>query len=335
MTKFLKLLRWAPLSVLALISMPAFAQVLVQSCFALTQTSKPTFTKQGSTIFATFEVKGNLDGMSTGEECKLFDAKAESAQDVTALGYTYKSENFKFTNPVQQSNCIPSISLSTRRLLYKQTGSGTCIVSFNMVYPLTGSYTGSSPSSDIIHTPSIFARKVINNSDAATGFSTTLTHSITIPPEPARTCKLTHPGNVKLTNKKPSDFSVDFQEHWAGSFSVILSCPVTAAARTGTPSLIFSYPSAYWPASSVCVATNQAPASVASPVVVVIKGLNNSKVCGDKAFGAGTVQAFADFANTHAQYTSALNFTTWIASETKNPAAGIFSTSVTLQVSYP
>jgi len=135
-----------------------------------------------------------------------------------------------------------------------------------------------------------------------------------------------------MANKKPSDFPSSPSVIEAGGFSVTLNCPATTSARSGTPRLILSYPSALL--SGLCLATNQANPAVASPVLVQIKRTNNAVVCGDSAIAQGSEQNFASFSGTGA-YTSTLDFNTLCFSQTANPAPGTLNTSVTLQVQYP
>ena len=333
MTKFLKLWRLAPLCMLLLMSMPVFAQ---SNCFAFTQPPKPTYSKQGGTIFVTYKLVGIVQ-LSTNTQCKLFDEKAQLGENVSAFGYTYSSQNFKFNIPKVSSaaSCNPTID-EYRRLVFTFTTNSRCLISlssgFEMVYPLTGSYTGSNPVTDIIYIPRIISRTVSNGVEGAAFTNASFINGIAIPPEPARTCSLTHPSYVRLDKTDPSVFTAPNQTYLAGGFSVTLGCAATTSARTGTPSLKFAYPSSN--SLGFCAATNQAASNVSSPVVVQIKGPNGAAVCGDSAIGTGTVHNFAAFSNANA-YASTLNFTLFIASQNANPGPGIFNTAVTLEVNYP
>ena len=322
MPQFLKSLRLKSLLVLALISMPVF----VQACFTLTQPPTPIFTKQGSTIFATYTVTGNVVNLAVKDACRLFDAVAGDDGVVNSLGYTYNSVNFSFTNGKSQlTNCTPNIG-ADRRLVFTQITVGTCSVSFKMVYPLTGSYTGNNPSTDFIFAPRISFRTPSTFSS-----STAFTKPIPIPSEPARTCSLTHPSIVTMADRQPSDFPSNASTSSAGSFSVTLSCPATTSARSGTPSLIFSYPTTF--VAFNCSATNQADPAVASPVLALITRLDNRLVCGTSAISS-SVQNFASFDGTGG-YTSTLDFKTFYISPKANPGPGVFTASITLQVQYP
>ena len=331
MTKFLKLWRLAALYMLLLMSMPVFAQ----ACYNLSQPTKPSYSKQGGTIFVTYSMQGffTLNRSVTG--CKLFDERADVGADVSAFGYTYSSANFQFTNIINFSPSLCNLTIVDRRLVAtaKSSLGGICSLRFNIVYPLTGSYTGSNPSGDIIYTPRLTYRTVIGGVDAVTVNTTPdFTNGIAIPPEPARTCSLTHPSYVRLDKTDPSVFTAPNQTYLAGGFSVTLGCAATTSARTGTPSLKFAYPSSN--SLGFCAATNQAASNVSSPVVVQIKGPNGAAVCGDSAIGTGTVHNFAAFSNANA-YASTLNFDLFIASQNANPGPGIFNTAVTLEVNYP
>ena len=323
MPQFLKSLRLKSLLVLALISMPVFAQ----ACFNLTQPPTPIFTKQGSTIFATYTVTGNVVNLAVKDACRLFDAEAGDEGVVNSFGYTYNSVNFSFTNGKSLSiNCTPNIA-ADRRLVFTQITVGTCSVSFKMVYPLTGSYTGNNPSTDFIFAPRISFRTPSTFSS-----STAFTKPIPIPSEPARTCSLTHPSIVTMADRQPSDFPSNASTSSAGSFSVTLSCPATTSARSGTPSLIFSVPTTF--VAFTCSATNQADPAVASPVLAVIaRSSDNTVVCGTSAI-ASSVQNFASFSGAGA-YTSTLDFKTFYISPKANPGPGVFTASITLQVQYP
>ena len=275
----------------------------------------------------------NVNNLAVNQLCQIFDEKSRIGSNLVAFGYTYIVSNFSFANGKSlSSSCSLSIVNSNiARLTVKQNTSGTCSASFDMVYPLTGSYTGTNPSSDIIYQPVITSFFF-----TAIGFfvdKTVVTNPITIPSEPTRTCSLIHPNVVKMVNTKPSDFPSFSSLVEAGSFSVTLSCPPTTSARSGTPRLIFSYPSASL--LNVCVATNQADPAVASPVTVVItRRINNNIICGDSAIDLSPDQNFASF-NGSGAYISTLDYKTLYFSQTANPAPGLFTTSVTLQVSYP
>ena len=314
------------------VSTPVFAQ----ACFILDQPPKPIFSKQGSTTIATYTVTGNvINGGGVTGTCDITDFLAGNGVDPTDpfVGYTYVWSKFEMTNvKALSSNCTGSIRNDIRTALYTLPKFGeTCRVSFNMVYPFTGSYTGNDPLNDKILTPricfKIFPRPCVDSTT-----TTQFTNPITIPSEPARTCKLIHPDVVKMVSSKPSDYTSPAIVLMAGSFSVTLSCQQTTSARSGTPRLKFIYPSALL--SGLCLATNQADPAVASPVLVQIKRTNNAVVCGDSAIAQGSEQNFATFSGTGA-YNSTLDFKTLYFSQTANPAPGPFTASVTLQVSYP
>ena len=275
----------------------------------------------------------NVNNLAVNQLCQIFDEASRFGSNLVAFGYTYIVRNFSFANGKSlSSNCALSIDNSNAaHLTVTQKTFGTCSVSFDMVYPLTGSYTGTNPSSDIIYQPLITSFFFAGNFFFVD--QTVVTNPITIPSEPARTCSLIHPNVVKMVNTKPSDFPSFSSLVEAGSFSVTLSCPPTTSARSGTPRLIFSYPSASL--LNVCVATNQADPAVASPVTVVItRRINNNIICGDSAIGPSPDQNFASF-NGSGAYTSTLDYKTLYFSQAANPAPGPFTTSVTLQVSYP
>jgi hypothetical protein len=323
MTRFLKLLRLKNLLVLALalISTPVFA------CFFLPQQPpQPVFSKQGSTTLATYTVTGNVGNIIGTTQCTVTDVSTINIPVVTAFGYTYKSADFFVTNVKSlSSNCTASI-VNRRAAFTRPTIATVCSVSFNMVYPLTGSYNGSNPSSDFIYRPKIFF------SFGTAGGTLEVTNPIPIPSEPARTCSLTQPGIVTMADRKPSDFPNVASVSRAGSFSVTLSCPPTTSARSGTPSLIFSYPTTF--VAFTCSATNQADPAFASPVLAVITRLSdNTLVCGTSA-NSSSVQNFASFNGTGA-YTSTLDFNTSYISQKANPGPGVFTASITLQVQYP
>ena len=322
MPYFLKFLRLIFLLVLAWASTP----VLAIDCFNLTQPSKPVFSKQGSTNFATYTVTGSVINLANGENCNLLITTISGS---LTFGYTFPIKDTKFTNVSSNlATCTPSES-NFRTLVFTQKAVGVCAVAFNMVFPFTGSYDGSNPLTDIIFKPILASRasRPVSN----TVFET-ITNRITVPPEPARTCSLTQPGIVTMADRKPSDFPNVASLSLAGSFSVTLGCPPTTSARSGTPSLIFSYPTTF--VAFTCSATNQADPAVASPVLAVISRLSdNTLVCGTSAVSS-SVQNFASFNGTGA-YTSTLDFKTFYISQKANPGPGVFTASITLQVQYP
>jgi type 1 fimbria pilin len=324
----LKLLRLIFLLVLAWVSMP----VLALDCINLSEPSKPVFSKQGNTTLATYKVTGTTTGSFPGRTtCKIEEVSLKGFDyALSVFGYTYNKYTFSFKNiKIGSTNC--TLNSQTNNLILAIDMLGACNVSFEMVYPISGSYSGSNPLTDIIFRPELDIFGVSFPSQLPTRL--VFGNPVTIPSEPARTCSLIHPDVVTMVSSKPSDFPSFSSLVEAGSFSVTLSCPPTTSARSGTPRLIFSYPSASL--LNVCVATNQADPAVASPVTVVItRRINNNIICGDSAIGPSPDQNFASF-NGSGAYTSTLDYKTLYFSQAANPAPGPFTASVTLQVSYP
>jgi len=199
-----------------------------------------------------------------------------------------------------------------------------------MDLPFTGSYIGINPSTDIVYKPDLMS-SLSNNFSSVVDNKFPTTAAIPIPSEPARTCSLTHPGTVTMAKTKPSDFFTALVFQKVGEFSVTLNCPSTTTARSGFPFLLLSYPSVI--AGGLCVASNQADPTVASPVLVHIKKSSNEIVCGSE-ITPGNSQPFDRFTNA-LEYSSTLSFVLSMTSLQANPNPGVFTTSVTLQVQYP
>ena len=312
----------------------ALVPIYANACFIMGNTSRPTISKQGSTYIATYKITGGFGPQLANETCAIDEIQSNDGRTFTNLGYTYIGRNWSVKN-IKSDSAVCALQVKTigssKQLVitYVFPALLFCNITFDIDIPFTGTYTGTNPTGDIFYTPSLV---FTFNSRTVSEFRFTSGSGIPIPSEPARTCKLTHPGIVTMKKTNPSVFSSSSIVVFAGNFSVTLNCDATTSARSGIPRLILTYPSAIQ--GGLCVATNQADPAVASPVSVQIKRTNNSIVCGDSAIGLGSVQDFATFTNA-AAYSSTLDFNTLYIAKTSNPAPGIFTTSVTLQVSYP
>ena len=130
----------------------------------------------------------NVNNLAVNQLCRIMDDASRSGSNLVAFGYTYIVSNFSFANGKSlSSSCSLSIDNSNAAsLTVIQKTFGTCSVSFDMVFPLTGSYTGTNPSRDIIYQPLISSFFITGNFFF---FDQQLvTNPITIPqslPEPA------------------------------------------------------------------------------------------------------------------------------------------------------
>jgi len=314
----------------------ALLPMIAQACFIMTQPAKPTISKQGSSYVATYKIVGIFGRSSVGDTCAIEEISSKNKSIFSNVGYTFIGENWSVKN-AKSDNVVCGVEVKTTgqssQLVIKQQIDSlfVCTINFDINIPFTGTYSGTNPISDIFYTPTLVFTFTSPFSSSSESFP--FTSGIPIPSEPARTCSLTHPGTVTMAKTKPSDFFAALLLQPVGNFSVTLNCPSTTSARSGTPNLLLSYPSVK-ATNGLCFATNQANPAVASPVLVQIKRADNSIVCGDSAVGQGSVQNFATFTNA-AAYSSTLSFVLNITSLNANPAPGVFTTSVTLQVQYP
>jgi len=331
-TKFNKLkMKWVLVLLWALV--PVYA--IGQSCFTLNTPAKPTISKRGTTYIATYDVSGSLNITAMGSNNSCFITETRSLDPpISRLGFTYDGKQSSINN-INRGTCpfTTTYNSATALQINLPSDRNTCTFSFKMDLPFTGSYTGTNPSTDTFYKPSLLASLQSNFGSNARDNNFPSTAAIPIPSEPATTCSLTHPGIVTMAKTKPSDFFAALVLQKVGDFSVTLNCPSTTSARSGIPRLQLTYPSVK-ATNGLCFANNQADPAVASPVLVQIKRAGNAIVCGDSAVGQGSVQDFATFTNA-AAYSSTLGFELWITSLSKNPAPGVFTTSVTLQVQYP
>ena len=326
------------LLVLAWVSTPVFAATFA-NCFTLTQPPKPVFSKRGSETYATYTVTGVVRGLATfgkGSGCQLkgIPKGGGTVIDTTVFGYIpiipFTFTNVSSTGP---GNCTHSLRFGDTVWYVEPTVAvQKCVVTFNLFVKFIGSYDGSNPLTDILLNPALTSQNTTPGGLIGDLFTAIFDNPIPVPPEPARTCSLTHPSVVIMPNTSQEIFGTRPAVFLSATiFSVTLSCQETTTARSGTPKLIFSFPSEL---NTLCGPTNQAALAVASSVKVVIRSSQTgSFVCGDSAINQ-TIESFADFNGT-GPYTSTLNYSVGFENDKTQPTPGLFSASLVLEVQYP